>query len=312
MGMVIGIKRILVALLAALGLSLPGTAAAAQDNRPRAALTNYEQAAQSEPTPIDGLWRLREINKKVIIENGLVIALEEWVHLFIWVVEPGMVTSSRLRQTDRQKLVAYDELLMREMEWTLREDGTVLASGGNGLLDPKFSLEPVELSYPEAFEAMRLGEELVLTPDGFAGRSRPDAFAIDPELVSPVKSGDGMCLDLHGPDVGKQGGRMQVWECLGGDNQKFLYLEEDGAIVTASGMCLEAVGPDNGAPVRAFGCDASPEQVWEAKRAPGNAVSFVNVKTGRCLDAHGPESKTNGGRIQIWDCFAGPNQSWSL
>ncbi len=305
-------RHLLWAILAAIGIAIAAPAAQAQDNRPRAALSDYTQVAPGDPLPIDGVWRLRELGKQVIIENGVVIAMEEWTHLFIWVVEPGMVTSSRLRQTDRQKLVAYDELLQREMEWTLREDGTLFASGGEGLLDPKFSLAPVELSYPGAFEAMRIGEEIVLTEDGFAGRSRPDPMELPPEMTSPIRSGDGMCLDLHGPDEGKQGGRMQVWECLGGANQNFIYLEDDGLIVTASGMCLEAVGPDNGAPVRVFGCDGNPAQIWSARSAgvPG-AVSFVNENTGRCLDAHGPESKTNGGRIQLWDCFAGNNQSWS-
>jgi len=118
----------------------PTASLAAQDTRARADLASYEQYGEGTPLPIDGIWRLRELGKQVIVENGIVIAMEEWTHLLVWVVDPGMVTSSKLRQTDRQKFTAYDELLKREMEWTVRADGTIFASGGNGLLAPKFSL----------------------------------------------------------------------------------------------------------------------------------------------------------------------------
>ncbi|MEP3225198.1 MAG: RICIN domain-containing protein [Parasphingorhabdus sp.] len=286
--------------------------AMAQDDRPRADLAQIDALQPDQPLPIDGIWRLRELNKQVAIEAGHVFALEGWTHLLVWVVEPGMVTSTKLRQTDRQKLIAYDALLKREMEWTVREDGTIFASGGEGLLAPKFSLEPVELSYPEAFEAVRLGHELLLTPDGFALADRPDPLEIDLEITGPVTSADSMCLDLHGPDVGKQGGRIQVWKCLGSQNQRFIFLPDDGLLVAASGMCLEAVGPDKGAPVRSFGCDGKEAQIWEARETSEGGTAFVHKATGRCLDAHGPESKRDGGKIQIWDCFYGNNQRWSL
>lgn len=288
------------------------TPAISQDDRQRADLMQIEETQPGQPLPIDGIWRLRELNKQVAIERGHVFALEEWMHLFVLVVEPGMVTSTKLRQTDRQKLKAYDALLMREMEWTLREDGTIFASGGEGLLAPKFSLEPIELSYPEAFEAMRKGQELALTPEGFALVDRPEPLEIDLDITGPITSADGMCLDLPGADTGKQGGRIQVWNCLGGDNQRFIVLPDDGLLVAASGMCLEAVGPDNGAPIRAFGCDGNEAQIWELRETQEGGTAFVHKATGRCLDAHGPESKRDGGRIQIWDCFYGNNQRWSM
>ncbi|MEO9462348.1 MAG: RICIN domain-containing protein [Marinomonas sp.] len=292
---------------------MPSAPLHAQDTRARADLATFEQYGEGTPLPIDGIWRLRELNKQVIVENGIVIAMEEWTHLFVWVVDPGMVTSSKLRQTGRQKFNAYDELLKREMEWTIRPDRTIFASGGAGLLAPKFSLEPIELSYPGAFDALVRGEEVVLTPEGFGIVPRPGPIEIDLEFTSPFTSGDDMCLDLDTKDLGKQGGKLRVWECLGGSNQRFIYLEEDRIITTASGKCLEAVGTDNGAPVRAFGCDGNEAQIWTVKSLPGkDRQAFVNAKTGRCLDAHGPESKRNGGRIQIWDCFVGNNQSWSM
>ncbi|WP_379552456.1 RICIN domain-containing protein [Qipengyuania sp. DGS5-3] len=294
-------------------LIMPTVPLHAQDTRARADLASYEQYGEGTPLPIDGIWRLRELGKQVIVENGIVIAMEEWTHLFVWVVDPGMVTSSKLRQTDRQKFTAYDELLKREMEWTVRADGTIFASGGTGMLAPKFSLEPVELSYPSVFEALVKGEEVVLTPEGFGVMPRSEALEIEIEFTAPLTTGDGMCLDLDTKDLGQQGGTVRVWECLGGNNQRFIYLEDDGMIMSASGMCLEAVGSDNGAPVRAFGCDGNEAQIWTTKQLPGKQrTAFVNVKTGRCLDAHGPESKRNGGRIQIWDCFVGNNQSWSM
>ncbi|WP_159646913.1 RICIN domain-containing protein [Sphingorhabdus sp. 109] len=309
----VGLTKLVAVLALAFTLVARPTPLHAQDSRTRADLATYEQYGQGTPLPIDGIWRLRELGKQVIIENGIVIAMEEWTHFFAWVVDPGMVTSSKLHQTGRQKFVAYDELLKRDMEWTVRADGTIFASGGTGLLAPKFSLEPIELSYPGVFEAMVRGEEVVLTPEGFGVMPRPEALEIELDFTAPVTSGDGMCLDLDTNDLGQQGGKLQVWECLGGNNQRFTYLEDDGLILSASGMCLEAVGTDNGAPVRAFGCDGNEAQVWTIKPLPGKQrQAFVNAGTGRCLDAHRPESKRNGGRIQIWDCAGGNNQSWSM
>ena len=41
------------------------------------------------------------------------------------------------------------------------------------------------------------------------------------------------------------------------------------------------------------------------------ASTLVNTGSGKCLDATGPSS-ADGTRLQIWDCFGGTNQQWTL
>ncbi|GMN02168.1 hypothetical protein [Erythrobacter sp. MTPC3] len=104
--------------VAIFAIFMPLTAQQAAAQAP-AQLPSYEEVAPGEPTVIDGVWRLRELNKQVLIENGHVIALEGWSHMIFWKVDQGMVTSTSLTQVDDGQFMAYDILLQREMVWKL-------------------------------------------------------------------------------------------------------------------------------------------------------------------------------------------------
>ena len=45
---------------------------------------------------------------------------------------------------------------------------------------------------------------------------------------------------------------------------------------------------------------------------PAHADQAIMLSNGKCLDVHGPDfdARTNGGRVQAWDCHGGPNQQW--
>ena len=299
-------------------------------------LRTFDEISPMAPLPIDGVWRLQELNRQVLIENGHVIAMEEWNHMFLWTVQRGMVTSTDLRQTGPSSFSAYDALLKRTMQWTVREDGIIVASGGNGLLDPKFTLSPIELAYPAAFEELRAGRydpapelpgplpppavqpapmpvPLPGPPPGLAVEpQRPEPLDLDINITGPIQNGAGKCLDLHGPDAAKQGGKVQVWNCLGGANQRFLYLEDDGLILTASGMCLEAAGSGDGAAVQTFGCDGNSAQLWTVVRVPLVGAVIRHDATMKCLDADAAGASNNGGVVQLWECNMAPHQQWSV
>lgn len=322
----LAIRTFLLLLPAVLGLSIAYPASA----QVPADLRTYEQVQPSEPLPIDGVWRLQELNRQVLIENGHVIALEEWVHMFFWNVERGMVTSTDLRQTGPSSFTAYDALLKRSMEWTLREDGSILASGGPGLFDPKFSLSPIELAYPAAFEEARQAVGMVppaenppMLPgarplpgppaDIAPALDRPAPLELDIALTSAIENGRGKCLDLDSGDAVKQGGKIQVWTCLGGANQKFLFLRDDGLIVTASGMCLEAQGAADGSSVRTFGCDSdNVGQKWAVVKMPLGGSMIQHVASNKCLDADATGADQNGGVVQLWECSLTDNQKWAV
>ncbi|XUU61867.1 RICIN domain-containing protein [Erythrobacter sp. HA6-11] len=323
-------KSLLVALAApmALAAAAPASAQALAD------LQTFEEVQPLEPTVLDGVWKVVGLQKQILIENGHAIALEEWMHAFFWKVEPGMVTSTRIRQNADGRFEAYDALLQRPMKWTLRADGTVFATG-TGLFAPSFYLEPIELAYPDAFQ-----EELDLIESG--GRSigappplpgpigdappaeRPGPIDFDPANGYELQSRNKLCLDVSRSNMKKQGAKVMGWECHGGNNQKFYFLEEEGLIITGAGMCLEATATKKGAPIKSYGCDGNAMQQWTASVKKMDIPGFANIRggnmqimrfthsSGRCLDLSRSDSdkKKNGSKVMLWDCHDGANQAW--
>lgn len=117
------------------------------------------------------------------------------------------------------------------------------------------------------------------------------------------------CLDINGPQVQVNGGRVQLWDCHRGANQQWRF--ERGRIISmANGRCLDLHGPDvgsSGGRVQVFDCNGSPNQLW---RFEGGRLVVAADK--RCLDVHAPDMNRNAAHVQSWDCNGGPNQMWSL
>ncbi len=324
-------KSLLVAIAAPLALAVAAPVSA----QTLADLQTYEEVVPLEPTVLDGVWKVVGLQKQILIENGHAIALEEWTHALFWKVEPGMVTSTRIRQNADGRFEAYDALLKRAMKWTLRADGTVFASG-TGLFAPSFYLEPLELAYPGAFQ-----EELDLIASGGRGigapppvpgpiedvppAERPGPIDFDVGIAYPLHGRNKLCLDVSRSNMKKQGATVMGWECHSGDNQKFYFLEEEGLIITGAGMCLEATGTKKGASIKSYGCDGNPMQQWTASVQQMNVPGFGNIRagnvqimrfthsSGRCLDLSRSDSdkKKNGSKVMLWDCHDGDNQAWA-
>ena len=122
-----------------------------------------------------------------------------------------------------------------------------------------------------------------------------------------VKNIGGKCLDVNGPDLGKTGGKVQIWECNQAVNQQWIF-DAQGRIHNQGGKCLDVSGDD-------LNKNAGKVQLWDCNDAPNQKWSFDNRQRlhnagGKCLDILGPELHKNGGKIQIWDCNDAPNQQW--
>ncbi len=310
--------KICIALMVALALLSAPKVHAQQP----ADLQDYTEVTPSEPTVIDGVWRLQELNRRILIEQGHAIAMDEWTHAFLWQVQRGMVTSTDIRQTGPGAFAAYDALLRRPMFWKLQKDGTIRASG-KGWLAPTFTLLPIEPSHPRAFE-----EELATMDDPARARPLPapgpapappsapenagraDPIAIDLAMTYPVETSEGLCLQQPASDVGIQGGSLEVAACEADARQRFIYLSGDGLIVTAGGTCLET----EGTAVRSYGCDKNPLQVWTFKEttapqadAQSPAGRFKNGQ-GQCLAV----SETDGATLLVSPCSEAASQLWIL
>jgi len=127
-------------------------------------------------------------------------------------------------------------------------------------------------------------------------------------IVHPVriKSATGKCLDVHAPDRGKNGGRVQVWDCNGEDQQTWIFREK--ALMTTNGKCLDVQFDQqnkNGGRVQVWDCNGTPPQQW---RMVGKTIRSA---VGKCLDVHFADQSKNGGLVQVWDCNGERQQRWS-
>jgi hypothetical protein len=117
---------------------------------------------------------------------------------------------------------------------------------------------------------------------------------------APIRTGAGLCLDVHAPDASKNGGRVQVWACNGQPQQRWTYDRTARAVRVASGLCLDVHAPEvttNGGRVQVWACNGAQQQQWTPL-----ADGKLSNGGGLCLDVHAPDQSTNGGRVQVWAC----------
>jgi hypothetical protein len=115
-----------------------------------------------------------------------------------------------------------------------------------------------------------------------------------------ILTGASLCLDVHAPDIGNNGGRVQAWACNGARQQRWTYDAAAHAVRAASGLCLDVHAPEaatNGGRVQVWACNGQPQQQW----TPGANRSLRNAR-GLCLDVHAADQASNGARVQVWQC----------
>jgi len=133
-----------------------------------------------------------------------------------------------------------------------------------------------------------------------------DALAQAIEIHSDVS---GRCLDADTATIGGNGTKVQLWDCWGGQNQKW-QVNTDGTLVNAqSQRCLDADTATilgNGTKMQLWDCWGGRNQKWQVN-ADG---TLVNAQSQRCLDADTATIGGNGTKIQLWQCWGGQNQEW--
>ncbi len=124
-----------------------------------------------------------------------------------------------------------------------------------------------------------------------------------------IRTGAGLCLDVHAPEIGNNGGRVQAWACNGQPQQLWTYDPASRAVRVASGLCLDVHAPEitkHGGRVQIWACTGAPQQQW----TPLPNGSLRNAG-GFCLDVHAPDQTTNGGRVQVWPCNGSQQQRFT-
>ncbi|WP_282701683.1 non-reducing end alpha-L-arabinofuranosidase family hydrolase [Streptomyces sp. CC219B] len=114
------------------------------------------------------------------------------------------------------------------------------------------------------------------------------------------------CLDVAGAGQA-EGTNVQIWDCHGGDNQKWTLTDRNELRVYGD-KCLDVPGHATTAGTRPviWACNGGANQQWRVN-ADGTIAA---VGSGLCLDVSGGAT-ANGSAVQLWDCHGGDNQKWA-
>ena len=120
---------------------------------------------------------------------------------------------------------------------------------------------------------------------------------------SQIRGKNGLCLDMAGRV--QQGTAAIVYNCHGGNNQRFSW--SGRGELRVDGMCLDVAdgNRNDGARVIAWPCNGGDNQRWT--RSGSQIRSRMN---GKCLDIKDARAQPNQ-PVLLWRCNSGSNQRWS-
>lgn len=131
--------------------------------------------------PIDGIWTVSSIAKKIRIEGGRAYAVDGWLHAFTLKVQPNMVVARNITRTEPGRYSGDDLPLLGKFVYAQQPNGSlaVVVSSMTGPI--KFSLIPVSVDDPVRFNAdlRKLGHPPVSIPRTSTSYSRPPSSADD-------------------------------------------------------------------------------------------------------------------------------------
>ncbi|WP_186768211.1 ricin-type beta-trefoil lectin domain protein [Streptomyces qinzhouensis] len=124
------------------------------------------------------------------------------------------------------------------------------------------------------------------------------------------------CLDVSGNGTAN-GTPVQMWECNGGDAQKWTY--NGYKLRAANGKCLDLAGnkTENGAKLQVWDCLEIPGQRWHMSSSGGfrHMTDLDDRSKDVCIDNVNAQTG-NGGTVAAWACGSAdhrdaPNQNWA-
>ncbi|MDX3248618.1 ricin-type beta-trefoil lectin domain protein [Streptomyces sp. ME18-1-4] len=115
------------------------------------------------------------------------------------------------------------------------------------------------------------------------------------------------CIDVTDAQngKGKDGTPLQLWDCAGSANQKWIF-GKDGT-VRSLGLCMDVAwgSRDDGAVIQLANCSGNPAQQFILSKD----LDLVNPQANKCVDAK-DNGTGNGTKLQLWTCSGTPNQKW--
>lgn len=113
-------------------------------------LPDKYSVARSEALPIDGVWLISTIKKKIRIEQGRAYAVDPWLHMLVLKVQPDMVVMQNFRRSDAGTYQADDLPLLGPATMKLNGEGNLDVSVQGKLGPVRYGLVRLEAQYPEA------------------------------------------------------------------------------------------------------------------------------------------------------------------
>lgn len=122
---------------------------------------SHTVAPASEAMPLDGVWNITSINKRIRIDRGRAYAVDSWLHLFVLQVQPNMVVIKDIVKTGSGEYSGNDLPLLGVATFKASATGNLDVTVQGPLGPIKYVLAPVELDDRGWFERDRDGKDRV-------------------------------------------------------------------------------------------------------------------------------------------------------
>ncbi|MEZ5736111.1 MAG: hypothetical protein R3E09_09955 [Novosphingobium sp.] len=120
-------------LLLAASLAVAGTAVSAPASaQVPGILPSVGDVEPSAPLPIDGMYTIREIDKRIMIENGYIYAVDSWIHALIFKIMPNQIIVRDIVPLPDGSYVSQNLTMSGNMTIEPAPDGSLLATIRSG------------------------------------------------------------------------------------------------------------------------------------------------------------------------------------
>lgn len=189
--------------------NIPGALGVPQMN---ALLPDKYNVPETEALPIDGVWMISTIGKRIRIERGRAYAVDPWLHMFVLKVQPDMVVLRNFQRTGAGQYAADDLPLLGRATFALQTDGNMRANVQGAMGPVAYTLIRREPDDPVA-----LDEEIA----ALTGQAPPPIFTPPPVTApppvatpdpAPAPGGDGSLANCRNLGIDPKTGNIACFD----------------------------------------------------------------------------------------------------
>lgn len=155
-------------------------------------LPMVDSVPATQAMPLDGTWLVNTIRKKIRIEAGRAYAVDDWLHMFVLKVSPGMVVIRDITPTGPGAYSGQDLPLAGGWSAKVQADRSLSVSVA-GLLGPaNYKLIPIQLDNPQWYSQEMAAAGLSTPQQSYqpaqpAYQPAPPVYQSAPPAYQPVQ-----------------------------------------------------------------------------------------------------------------------------